>query len=164
MMADRTLVEGLKPGSLTEETVSDEAREFVHGKSPKPTKSKSSGGHEILPGMVGRKALTIKLKPDVASDLKRVSIMSQLTDERLTMQDIAEEAKGKTAAKAEETSSSEDLAEEALVAASEEAASESGAKKTKETEIRGVSAPASTTLTDGVYDEIRRLRSKVAEK
>lgn len=30
--------------------------------------------------------------------------------------------------------------------------------------IRGVSAPASTTLTDGVYDEIRRLRSKAAEK
>lgn len=28
----------------------------------------------------------------------------------------------------------------------------------------GVSAPASTTLTDGVYDEIRRLRSKVAER
>jgi hypothetical protein len=30
--------------------------------------------------------------------------------------------------------------------------------------VRGVSAPASTTLTDGVYDEIRRLRSKVAER
>jgi hypothetical protein len=30
--------------------------------------------------------------------------------------------------------------------------------------MKGVSAPASTTLTDGVYDEIRRLRSKVAEK
>lgn len=30
--------------------------------------------------------------------------------------------------------------------------------------IKGVSAPASTTLTDGVYDEIRRLRSKVSEK
>jgi hypothetical protein len=28
----------------------------------------------------------------------------------------------------------------------------------------GVSAPASTTLTDGVYDEIRRLRSKVSER
>jgi hypothetical protein len=28
----------------------------------------------------------------------------------------------------------------------------------------GVSAPASTTLTDGVYDEIRRLRSKVADR
>lgn len=31
-------------------------------------------------------------------------------------------------------------------------------------DIRGVSAPASTTLTDGVYDEIRRLRSRVSEK
>jgi len=31
-------------------------------------------------------------------------------------------------------------------------------------DVRGVSAPASTTLTDGIYDEIRRLRSKAAEK
>ncbi len=31
-------------------------------------------------------------------------------------------------------------------------------------EVPGVSAPASTMLTDGVYDEIRRLRSKVAGK
>ena len=30
-------------------------------------------------------------------------------------------------------------------------------------EVRGVAAHASTTLTDGVYDEIRRLRSKVAD-
>jgi hypothetical protein len=30
-------------------------------------------------------------------------------------------------------------------------------------ELRGVSAHASTTLTDGVYDEIRRLRSKVSD-
>jgi predicted phage tail protein len=28
---------------------------------------------------------------------------------------------------------------------------------------RGISAPASTTLTTGVYDDIRRLRSKVSE-
>jgi hypothetical protein len=31
-------------------------------------------------------------------------------------------------------------------------------------QLRGVAADASTTLTDGVYDEIRRLRSKVADK
>jgi hypothetical protein len=31
-------------------------------------------------------------------------------------------------------------------------------------EVLGVSAPASTTLTDGVYDEIRRLRSRVADR
>lgn len=31
-------------------------------------------------------------------------------------------------------------------------------------ELKGVSAPASTTLTDGVYDEIRRLRSRVGDK
>jgi hypothetical protein len=37
------------------------------------------------------------------------------------------------------------------------------AAKPEPAELRGVSAPASTTLTDGVYDEIRRLRSKVAD-
>lgn len=31
-------------------------------------------------------------------------------------------------------------------------------------DLKGVAAPASTTLTDGVYDEIRRLRSRVGEK
>jgi hypothetical protein len=31
-------------------------------------------------------------------------------------------------------------------------------------QVLGVAAPASTTLTDGVYDEIRRLRSKVADR
>ncbi|MFZ0627196.1 MAG: DUF4388 domain-containing protein [Acidimicrobiia bacterium] len=31
-------------------------------------------------------------------------------------------------------------------------------------QLKGVSAPASTTLTDGVYDEIRRLRSRVGDK
>lgn len=37
-------------------------------------------------------------------------------------------------------------------------------KKKVSADVQGVSAPASTTLTDGVYDEIRRLRSKVSEK
>lgn len=36
--------------------------------------------------------------------------------------------------------------------------------ETARVEVRGVSAHASTTLTDGVYDEIRRLRSKVSDK
>ena len=40
----------------------------------------------------------------------------------------------------------------------------SPAKVREPANLRGVSADASTTLTDGVYDEIRRLRSKVAEK
>ena len=31
-------------------------------------------------------------------------------------------------------------------------------------DMKGLSAPANTTLTDGVYDEIRRLRSRVGEK
>lgn len=43
------------------------------------------------------------------------------------------------------------------------AEAEAVAAKPEPAELRGVSAPASTTLTDGVYDEIRRLRSKVAD-
>lgn len=35
--------------------------------------------------------------------------------------------------------------------------------ETARVEVRGVSAHASTTLTDGVYDEIRRLRSKASD-
>lgn len=50
-----------------------------------------------------------------------------------------------------------------LPAAAEETLLEVAADEVPE-DVRGVSAPASTTLTDGVYDEIRRLRSKVAEK
>jgi len=86
-MTRRTLDEGI--GSLTEE-----ARDFVHGtKAEAPTRPTEKSNHqEVLPQMVGRKPLTIKLRPEVASELKRVAIMSQLSNERLTMQDIAEEA------------------------------------------------------------------------
>jgi hypothetical protein len=46
-----------------------------------------------------------------------------------------------------------------------EDAEEDEQEETREHEpVLGVSAPASTTLTDGVYDEIRRLRSKVADR
>lgn len=62
-------------------------------------------------------------------------------------------------------------AEPEPVAASPEPEPEAEAEATEEPEperervsARGVSADASTTLTDGVYDEIRRLRSKAAEK
>lgn len=46
----------------------------------------------------------------------------------------------------------------------EEPPVEPAAANSKEPEaVKGVSAPASTTLTDGVYDEIRRLRSRVSD-
>ena len=60
--------------------------------------------------------------------------------------------------------------EEALVVIEPEFSEEPDAgqkpstKKKVSADVQGVSAPASTTLTDGVYDEIRRLRSKVSEK
>lgn len=38
------------------------------------------------------------------------------------------------------------------------------AEPRSDADMKGVAAPASTTLTDGVYDEIRRLRSRVADR
>jgi Domain of unknown function (DUF4388) len=80
------------------------------------------------------------------------------SDDPIWLEDVPQEQESQSRTPAEEAP-----AEETAVAASDEAASESGGKKAKSTEVPGVSAPASTTLTDGVYDEIRRLRSKVAE-
>ncbi|HIE21473.1 MAG TPA: DUF4388 domain-containing protein [Acidimicrobiia bacterium] len=55
-------------------------------------------------------------------------------------------------------------AEAAAAGAVEEDAEEiKTPKRDASAPLKGVSAPPSTTLTDGVYDEIRRLRSKVAE-
>lgn len=54
---------------------------------------------------------------------------------------------------------------EPLAVAKAAAPSQGEHKEHKEgVEVVGVSAPASTTLTDGVYDEIRRLRSRVADR
>jgi hypothetical protein len=59
----------------------------------------------------------------------------------------------------------EDEPVEDPVAAEPEPVSVATPEKTRaHTELKGVSAPASTTLTDGVYDEIRRLRSRVGDK
>ena len=55
-------------------------------------------------------------------------------------------------------------AEEPLVEAADDSAPKPAPNVRKPTDVPGVSAPASTTLTDGVYAEIRRLRSKVADK
>ena len=79
------------------------------------------------------------------------------SDDPIWSEDVPEEAKDETG----EISASEDPSE-VLVDASDEETSESEEKEPAD--LRGVSAPASTTLTDGVYDEIRRLRSKVADK
>ncbi len=56
-------------------------------------------------------------------------------------------------------------AEEAPVVTEPEPVTVASAKPSRaHVELKGVSAPASTTLTDGVYDEIRRLRSRVGDK
>ncbi len=74
------------------------------------------------------------------------------------------------ATESEEVSSgSDDSSEDANDTSDEEAeekvavGSERIVAETVRVEARGVSAHASTTLTDGVYDEIRRLRSKASD-
>jgi len=70
----------------------------------------------------------------------------------------------------EESGEAKPADEEALIVIEPEfsedpdAGQETTTKKRVSADVQGVSAPASTTLTDGVYDEIRRLRSKVGEK
>ncbi len=80
------------------------------------------------------------------------------SDDPIWSEDVPEEAKDE----AGEISAFEDPTAEEPVDASDDEASESEEKEPAD--LRGVSAPASTTLTDGVYDEIRRLRSKVADR
>lgn len=69
----------------------------------------------------------------------------------------------------EVSSGSDDSSEDAKDTPDEEAEEEVAVvpgrivAETARVEARGVSAHASTTLTDGVYDEIRRLRSKVSD-
>jgi hypothetical protein len=63
-----------------------------------------------------------------------------------------------------EESTETETAEEAEVSSPEPVAVTAAETPRAPTELKGVSAPASTTLTDGVYDEIRRLRSRVGDK
>ena len=81
------------------------------------------------------------------------------------LEQVAEEPPARHAAP---ESAPEPAPEPEPVATAPAAAAEPAPEPTPEpdpepTGVRGVAAPASTTLTDGVYDEIRRLRSKVAE-
>jgi len=81
------------------------------------------------------------------------------SDDPIWLEDAPEEPESQT-----QTPADEAPAEETVVAAPDDSPATPSSDEAKSTEVPGVSAPASTTLTDGVYDEIRRLRSKVAEK
>lgn len=64
---------------------------------------------------------------------------------------------------AEDEAPAAPAAEQAQPAAEEEPLPQALQSEPHSAGIRGVAAHASTTLTDGVYDEIRRLRSKVSD-
>lgn len=95
-MSRRSLEDGV---NTDDPSISDEARRFVRGEDPTfhSRELANTGGttdnRAVLPQMVGRKSLTIKLPPQVASDLKRLSLERQLHGlEPHTMQDMAEAA------------------------------------------------------------------------
>jgi hypothetical protein len=85
--------------------------------------------------------------------------VSSASDDPIWSEDVPEQGQDAAPEDAEE-----DLTEEASSDPSDEPAPAPDTDEKEPAEVQGVSAPASTTLTDGVYDEIRRLRSKVAEK
>ncbi|MEE8407849.1 MAG: DUF4388 domain-containing protein [Acidimicrobiia bacterium] len=91
------------------------------------------------------------------------------SDDPIWLEEVSEERDASTEQQEGETPASEDdsaeeSSEETLVGISDDSPAKDASDERVSTEVRGVSAPASTTLTDGVYDEIRRLRSKVAGK
>jgi E3 ubiquitin-protein ligase DOA10 len=91
------------------------------------------------------------------------------SDDPIWLEEVSEERDASTETQEGETPASEDdsaeeSSEEILVGVSDDSPAKDASDERVSTEVRGVSAPASTTLTDGVYDEIRRLRSKVVEK
>ena len=91
-MSRRSLEDGI---GITGKSIADEARDFVRGDGVESANSTSTetDSKSVLPQMVGRKSLTIKLHPQVASDLKRLSLERQLNGiDPHTMQDMAEEA------------------------------------------------------------------------
>lgn len=85
-MTRRSLEDGV---NLSDSVRTEEARRFVRGDES----GKAIDAKGVLPQMVGRKSLTIKLAPQVASDLKRLSLERQLNGvDPHTMQDMAEAA------------------------------------------------------------------------
>ncbi|MEE9176832.1 MAG: DUF4388 domain-containing protein [Acidimicrobiia bacterium] len=91
------------------------------------------------------------------------------SDDPIWLEEVSEEPDISTQTQEGETPASEDdsaeeSSEDTLVGLSDDSPAEDASNEGASTDVPGVSAPASTTLTDGVYDEIRRLRSKVVEK
>lgn len=89
-MTRRTLEEGVS--GLTG-TVSDEAREFVHGQSK--TRKKHVG--ESPPPQPTarsniRQAYSVKLRIELYEQMKLINMFSEFRGEKLTMQDIMEQA------------------------------------------------------------------------
>ena len=88
-----------------------------------------------------------RLADDVAPTANDHTVMDQAEDAGDTEEEEAPEPEPAPAAESE-TEPDADAVEPEVV---------------EPADLKGVSAPASTTLTDGVYDEIRRLRSRVSD-
>lgn len=91
MTKRRPLVEGLVE---KEEQLSEAEKDFVFGSEPE-TQPQESPQEEsaVLPKMKGRVPITIRVRPEIGSALKRASLKRQLDGvEPSSMQDIVDEA------------------------------------------------------------------------
>ena len=91
MTKRRPLVEGLTD---KEEKLSEAEKDFVYG-SEIETQNKYSPAEapSVLPKMAGRVPITIRVRPEIGSALKRTSLQRQLDGvEPSSMQDIVDEA------------------------------------------------------------------------
>lgn len=101
-----------------------------------------------------------RLAGGLAHDLSE-SRVEEKPDERSAPKHVSTEEDAQTE---EDVDANEDVDTHAAESDDEsETAPEPFVAEPAQVAIRGVSADASTTLTDGVYDEIRRLRSKVSD-
>jgi hypothetical protein len=102
MAQRRSLMEGLKPGTETDDVDPAVAEKFIYGDKPKSLPSRSQHSlpsHDIQEGkgqtgnQVSRTPLTIRFRMHIAAGLKRASLERQLKGVRPnTLQDILEEA------------------------------------------------------------------------
>lgn len=104
--------------------------------------------------------------PGETSEEERSSAKHVAPDEDIPVVAASDDSKQEAESEEVNTSGSDDDLEDEDDTAEQEVGLTPGriVAETAHVEVRGVSAHASTTLTDGVYDEIRRLRSKASNK
>jgi hypothetical protein len=116
---------------------------------------------EVFAGEEGETDWLNRLADDVAPSSAQPTPVEPPAED--PVEPAVDDAPEAPAAETESEGDNEPAADEEDPAAVEDAPVEPVADADNTRSVKGVSAPASTTLTDGVYDEIRRLRSRVTD-